>query len=289
MIRTTRTRLWLATACGAVALTGAAGARIVATPAPAPPAKSAISATVATAATSPGSPAAADTVRWFQRTEQTLMDAAGTGEKTGWDRIMDPTCVITSEEGEVLDKGHFLASLRPLPPGLTGNIAVKELTVEQYQGFAVVRFLADEWESVFGQRLATKYRVTDTFRRVGEDWRMVSSHVSVVTQDPPAQPVPSASAAAWRSFAGTYRLLPDGWTMTVELRGGKLFGGRDPRRLKPFVPLTANAFVLSGSLGEWIFATDASGKTTYILDFRKFEPLIWTRVDAPQAPPTHRN
>jgi hypothetical protein len=277
----------MAAACGAIALAGAAGARIAAPPAASPTARSATAATsAASAAPAPaaGSPAPADTVRWFQRTEQQLMDAVAAGEKTVWDRVMDPTCVITSEEGEVLDKSHFLASQRPLPPGLTGGIAVKELTVEQYPGFAVVRYLADEWESVFGQRLTTKYRMTDTFRRAGLDWKMVSSHTSVITQDPPAQRLSSAATAAWPSFAGTYRLLPDGWTFTVELRGGALYGGRDPKRLKPLVPLTANAFVLSGSLGEWIFATDASGKTTHILDFRKFEPLVWTRVQAAPAP-----
>lgn len=279
------TTLRVATACAAIALAGAAGtasARIAAPPAPA----------AAGSPTSPTSPAAPETVRWFQRTEQQLMDAVAAGEKTVWDRAMDPTCVITSEEGEVLDKSHFLASLRPLPPGLTGAIAVKELTVSQYPGFAVVRYLADEWEAVFGQRLTTKYRMTDTFRSVGNDWKMVSSHTSVITQDPPAQRLSTAATAAWPSFAGTYRLLPDGWTLTVELRGGTLYGGRDPQRLKPFVPLTANAFVLSGSLGEWIFATDAAGRATHILDFRKFEPLVWTRVQgapAPGKPPAHRS
>lgn len=230
-----------------------------------------------------GPRAVAETVRWFQRTEQALMDAAATGDKTGWDRVMDPTCVVTSEEGEVIGKRRFLAEMRPLPPGLSGGIAVKELTVQEYSGFAVVRYLADEWESVFGQRLTTQYRVTDTFRRDGKEknWRMVSSHTSVVTRDPPPQ---SVSSAAWPSFAGTYRLLPNGWTFTVELRDGKLYGGRDPKRLRQFVPLTPDAFVLSGSLGEWIFVTGVGGKAAQILDFRKFEPLVWTRVDAAPAP-----
>jgi len=36
--------------------------------------------------------------------------------------------------------------------------------------------------------------------------------------------------------------------------------------------------VVSGSLGEWLFVTE-NGKAVRILDFRKFEPLVWTRVD----------
>lgn len=95
-----------------------------------------------------------------------------------------------------------------------------------------------------------------------------------VTRDPPAQAV---SAAAWPAFAGTYRLVPDGWTLTVELRDGTLYGGRDPGRLKPFVPLAPNVFVLSGTLGEWLFVSE-NGEVVRIVDFRKFEPLVWTRV-----------
>jgi hypothetical protein len=37
--------------------------------------------------------------------------------------------------------------------------------------------------------------------------------------------------------------------------------------------------VVSGSLGEWIFVTDEHGQATRILDFRKFEPLVWSRVE----------
>lgn len=225
--------------------------------------------------------ATAQTVSWFNATEQALMDSVAQGRKEVWDRAMDPSCVITSEEGEVTGKRQFLEELRPLPPGLTGGITVRELTVQEFTDFAVVRYVADEWESVFGQRLTTKYRTTDTFRRDGKDWRMVASHVSVVTQDPPPQPV---SSAAWPGLAGQYQLLPNGWTFTVELRDGKLYGGRDPKKLKAFVPLTSDAFVLSGSLGEWIFVTDMKGRVTHVLEFRKFEPLIWTRVESAKGP-----
>src|SRR5438876_5697664 len=124
--------------------------------------------------------AADDTTQWFQKTEQTLMDAIASGDKAAWDRILDPSFILTSEEGEVMTRAQFLAALRPLPNGLSGTIVVKELTVQQLPDVAIVRFLADESERVFGQQLATKYRVTDTYRRNGKSWKMVASHVSVV-------------------------------------------------------------------------------------------------------------
>lgn len=214
-------------------------------------------------------------VEWFQSTEQALMDALAPGNKAPWQAVMDEGCVVTSEEGQVLTKEEFLGDLRPLPTGLTGGIAVRDLTVQEFPIFAVVRYLADEWESVFGQRLTTRYRVTDTFRKAGSTWKMVASHIAVVTTDPPAQPV---ATDRWPALAGRYRLLPDGWIFHVVYRNGKLYGGRDAAKLKPLIPMTSDAFVLQGSLGEWLFAIDKSGRATHIVNLRKFEPLVWTRI-----------
>jgi hypothetical protein len=216
-----------------------------------------------------------DVIQWFQKTEQSLMDAIASGDKAAWDRVLDPSFILTSEEGEVMTRAQFLAALRPLPKGLSGTITVKELTVQQFPSFAVARFLADESEQVFGQRLTTKYRVTDTYRPERDKWKMVASHVAVVTQDPPAQNV---SRANWPALVGIYQLLPDGWTFIVELRDGTLYGGRDPKKLRPLIPLTPDVFVLSGSLGEWMFVVE-NGSATRIVNLRKFEPLVWTRVE----------
>ncbi len=216
------------------------------------------------------------TLQWFQTTEQALMDALVPGDRAIWDRIMDASCVVTTEEGEVVTKEQFLAELRPLPEGLSGGIAVKELTVREFPAFALVRYLADEWELVFGQRLSVHYRVTNAYRRDGPSWKMVASHLSVVTRDPPAQEV---SKADWPGLVGQYQLLPNGWTFTVELRDGDLYGGRDPKKLRPLIPLTPDAFVVSGSLGEWVFVVE-NGKAARILDLRKLAVLVWTRVEA---------
>jgi hypothetical protein len=221
-------------------------------------------------------------VRLFQSREQALMDAIGTGDKAVWDRAMDPSCVVTSEEGEVLTKAQFLEELRPLPPGLGGSITVKDVTVIEYPGFAVVRALGDEQETVFGQKLAVQYRTTGTWRRAGTDWKLVALHLSVVTEDPPRIQV---SDADWPAFAGTYRLLPDGWTLTVERREGKLYAGRDPRALRELLPIAPNVFVQSGRLGEWIFVLE-NGKAARVVNFRKFEPLVWSRVDGEADVPT---
>jgi hypothetical protein len=229
------------------------------------------------AAQPPKPPDPDDAVGTFRAIEQKLMDAITRGNRSAWDQATDPSWVLTDEEGRRWGRKSFLEELRPMPQGLTGDISVQDLSVQPLENVAIVRFLADEWQTVFGQRLSTRYRVTDVFRRDRDDWKMVSSHVSVVTHDPPAQEV---SRDQWPGFAGTYRLLPDGWTFTVELRDGLLHGGRDPKKLRRFIPLAPNVFVLSGTLGEWIFVTE-KGAVTQIVNFRKFQPLVWTRVETP--------
>lgn len=212
---------------------------------------------------------------WFQSTEQSLMDSVAIGDTKPWDAVMDARCIITTEEGEVMTKAEFLTGLHPLPAGLAGGIAVKELTVDEFDDTAIVRYLADEWETVFAQRLTTKYRMTDTFRRVSGAWKMVASHASVVTGNPPAQQV---STEDWPKLVGTYQLPPNGWTFYVVLRDGQLFGGRDRNALKRMIPMTPLAFVREDTLGEWLFVVGPDKKATGIVNLRKFEPLVWTRV-----------
>jgi uncharacterized protein DUF4440 len=215
-------------------------------------------------------------LEWFRSTEQSLMDAIASGDKTLWDRVMDRDCVVTTEEGEVLTKEEFLKELRGLPPGLTGKIFVKDLTLQKFAEFAVVRARLEEQENVYGQQLFTQYRVTDTFRREGQTWKLLASHFSVVTLDPPPQEV---SKAEWPALAGAYKLLPDGWTFHVQLQDGVLYGGRDPSKLRPFIPLAPNVFTLKGALGEWIFVMESGKPAAKVVHLRKFEPLVWTRVE----------
>lgn len=218
--------------------------------------------------------AAAPTTAWFQSTEQSLMDAVANGNKAVWESALDDGCIYTSEEGQLLTKKELLAEMGGLPPGLTGQIKVEEVTVQQFPTTAIVRFLANESEDVFGQSLHTRYRVTDVFQKEDSDWKIVSSHLSVVTTDPPAQDV---SKKDWAQLQGVYKLIPNGWELQVALRDGNLWAGRSADNMKLLIPLGPNVFVRKGALGELIFITDEKGGASKIVDYRKFQPLIWTK------------
>ena len=47
------------------------------------------------------------TQRWFQATEQGLMDSIAPGHKAPWIAVMDPSCVVTTEEGQTLTKAQI--------------------------------------------------------------------------------------------------------------------------------------------------------------------------------------
>ena len=212
----------------------------------------------------------------FQREEQILMDSLAIGNKDPWNDALDDDCIITNEEGEVLNKKTFLDQLTGLPPGLSGSIEIDDLTVQRVSDFvAVVRFRMNEKEMVFGQQLKTSYRSTDTFVQKNATWKMIASRQSVITSDPPAQEV---SRKNWPAFVGTYQLLPNGWVVHVVLKDGELYSGRDLDHLKRLIPIGPNVFTREGTLGEWIFCLDEKQKAMKIIELRKFEPLIWTSI-----------
>jgi len=218
---------------------------------------------------------------FFQHTEQSLVDSVALGDKSPWLNVLDDGCVITNEEGEVQDKSTFLKELTGLPQGLSGGIEVTDLTVQQFGDIAVVRFRMNEKETVFGQQLSTSYRSTDTFRKHDGRWKMIASHQSVITSDPPSQNV---SKDLWPALVGRYQLVPNGWTFEVQLKDGQLYGGREPHRLAHMIAMASNVFVREGTLGDWIFTLDADGKPSKLIELRKFEPLVWTRVVSDSKP-----
>jgi uncharacterized protein DUF4440 len=216
------------------------------------------------------------TVAFFQTQTQTLVDAIATGDRAVWDRALAAEYALTDEEGRVIGRREFLDELTGLPKGFSGNIVVKDLTVDEYPAFAVVRYLDDEHENVFGQELHTFYRATDIYRKDGAGWKLVATQVTVVPSDPEALVTPSGKELA--RLEGTYQLGP-GRDYLVRVRDGKLFGGRNETSLKEMIPLSPLVFVPKGGIYPQIFVLDGSGKATKLVQYHKFEEVIQTRVN----------
>jgi hypothetical protein len=190
--------------------------------------------------------ASAGEVAWFQKNTQALFDSIASGEKSVWDNATAASFVMTSEDGEVLDKPRFMAALAPLPTGFTGSSRIRDLTVQDLGGAAVVHYLIDESEDVFGQKLHTKYLETDTYRRDAGAWKMVAAQVTVVPRD--LDPV-KVDTRGWPALVGDYRISDKtDRRYHVSLRDGTLFGGRDEQSATELIPLSPLVFFQKGSI-----------------------------------------
>jgi hypothetical protein len=226
---------------------------------------------------SPACAAAAGDLRpWFEATTQELYDAVAAGDKVPWDRILDASCVITTEDGEVLDKPRFLAQMHPLPPGFLGRIKVRSLTVRAVGDAAVVHYWLDETEDVPGQQLRTTYVETDTYRRSKDSWTAVAMQTTVVPRD--LEPIPVLSRD-WSALIGQYRLGDgDASPDDVFMRDGALYYGRDAKTARRLIPLAPLVFYAQGSIHIIVFVQDASGTVNELRELHKYNEVRMTRV-----------
>ena len=217
-----------------------------------------------------------DSAIWFRETTQALVDAYATGDKTLWTRVLDEPCTITNEDGEVMDRTKFLESLRPLPPGFSGTIKVRDLTLRQIGTAAVVHYFLDERESIFAQELKTTYVETDVYRHDEDSWKMVALQVTVVPRD--LEPI-SVDSTRWPALTGEYRLDDKATSVyRVFMREGALYGGRDAKSATLLIPLAPLTFFQKGSIHLMIFVPDKSGAITEVRELHKYNEVRMKRV-----------
>lgn len=222
----------------------------------------------------------------FQAISQRLFDAIAIGDKAVWDRRMDPHCLVTTEDGEVLDKSGFLSQLRPLPTGFVGKGQIRNLTVRANGGTAVVHYWIDETENIHGrQQLQTTYVETDTYVRRSAGWKILAMQITVVPRDP--APLTS-DRTEWTSLVGVYRFPGEAAPRyRVFVRDDRLLGGRDEQSAKELIPLAPLTYFQAGSIHLIIFVKDPSGAVSELRELHKYNEVLMERV-APTAVPPDR-
>ncbi|MGA9853513.1 MAG: nuclear transport factor 2 family protein [Gammaproteobacteria bacterium] len=217
-----------------------------------------------------------DNTAWFLKTTQALYDVVAAGDKTVWDRILANDCIITTEDGDVLNRTEFLRGLKPLPLGFSGGIKIQDLTVRDLGNAAVAHYWMDEWEIVFGDKLRTRYVETDTYRRAGDTWKMVAAQTTVVPRDFQAVKV---DTSGWPALVGSYRLgQKPGWLYHVYMRNGALYWGRDEKSTKLLIPLSPLVFFETGSIHTLVFVRNPEGVVSEVLQLHKYNEITIHRV-----------
>ncbi len=137
------------------------------------------------------------------RIEQSLMDAIAFGDTTLWSKYLDKDFFIVTEDGTRFIKKSFLESFQPLPKGFTGNIKIVQPKVIFHDNIAVIAYVADENEWVYGQHLHTTYGTLNTYYKNDTSWTMLASEIYEIPQLPP--PI-KAPAATLKQYCGKYQM-----------------------------------------------------------------------------------
>jgi ketosteroid isomerase-like protein len=205
-----------------------------------------------------------------------MLAAVAPGDTAPWKKYLDDRMVYVSEANEVQTKEQLLADFRPLPKGLDGTLQVgDDFKVEQHGNVAIVVMTANERLDYHGQILNSQYRMTDTWQKSPDGWRLLARQVLAVLFDPPAIALPHDTLCAYN---GTYRLTDDISTKITCTDSG-LQSERTGRKAVMQKPEAKDVFFEPGQpRSRRMFQRDAKGNITGFADRREGLDIVWTKV-----------
>jgi hypothetical protein len=210
----------------------------------------------------------------LRRDTQALLDAIAPGDVAVWDRLLDPKAIQVDEDDTVRTKPRILADLKPLGPGLAGNLRIDDFRVALYDDVAVVTHEDKEYLDYHGQVIHSRFRMTDTWRKTPDGWRQIASQVLAVQQDPPSIPFDGKQCP----YAGRYTLTDD-IVATIDCRGQGLTVERAGKPPRTFLAEAPDLFFEPGfPRTRRIFQHDADGKVTGFVDRREGRDIVWKRL-----------
>jgi hypothetical protein len=208
------------------------------------------------------------------RTAQ-LLDAITAGDPSVWDQTLEANARVIDENGEVLDRKAMVASVRPLPAGIGGALRPVDFQATVLGDIALTTYVADEEETFHGAKIHARYRMGDTWVRRDGKWKLLSSQVLALRNDPPALPT---TAEQRRAYCGRYALGDLTYVVRCETDG--LTGGTPGKPAKPLRLESADVFFIPGEPRlRYLFQRDAAGRVTGFLQRRESWDLVWKRVD----------
>ena len=212
----------------------------------------------------------------LRRQTQELFDALATGSTAVWERYLDEGVRYVDESGTVSTKKQMLESLKPLPDGVSGKIAVTGYDVAVHGNVAVATHVEDESEVYHGHELHCQYRTTDTWIETPQGWRLIAAQVLALRTDPPSVPL---APSAMDEYCGKYVLAP---AIAYEIRrkGDALEGqqtGRKPEELRAEAPDVL--FVPGRPRYRYLLLRGPDRKITGLAQRREAWDLVWKRSE----------
>ena len=137
--------------------------------------------------------------------DQALLDAITSGNRTLWDNALAPEAVYVDENGTIMPRAEYLKQLDPLPPGISGTLAITDYQIRCDGDVALVIHKDDEHEDYHGIALHANYLMTETWVRRSAQWKLAMVHAYVVAVDPPPITFPPSKLD---EYVGRYRAAP---------------------------------------------------------------------------------
>jgi len=204
--------------------------------------------------------------------EQKLADAIATGDKPVWSVALHDSCIITIEDGSFMTKEKLIADLNPLPAFFKGTIKIIEPKCKVYGNTAVLTFIDDEYEELYGQHIHTQYRQTDTWIVMNGDWKMVAMELFEIPKNP--TPVPMA-ADILSKYVGIYEMGSDR-KCEITVESGKLFAKKNGKNPTELLAETENVFFRNGDgRGRVIFIKNITTNKYNMIERRAGEDVVW--------------
>lgn len=203
---------------------------------------------------------------------QELFDGVAPGDKRPWQKYFADDVMYFDEQGHNMDKTALLATIEPLPNGVSGSIKVANSKFNIQGNTLIHSYDMDETENIHGQELHARYHATDTWMNRTRHWEIVAGQVLRYYEDP----APGVTdPRKFRDYAGTYELASQ--RNIVSSDGGKLYIARDASPPVELIPETCDIFFKKGVEGRILFHYSAR-KVDSLIDRRNNEDVVWEKM-----------
>lgn len=208
------------------------------------------------------------------RIEQQLLDAIPAADTALWNRYLDDSYFIITEDGTGYNKKEFLSTFGPLPKGFSGYIKVINPHFIFKNNIATVHYVADEYEIIFGQNVHTTYSTLNTYIKTDTSWKIVASQVFEIPQLPVAVKI---NNSILKKYTGIYKLT-DSITCIISLENDTLFIQKKDRGREPLFAETENVFFRKkDTRGRKIFVKDEN-QNMLMNERRNGQDVVWKRI-----------
>jgi ketosteroid isomerase-like protein len=196
--------------------------------------------------------------------------ASWRGDKATWRRHIADDCVWVGP-GLVIGT---TADAEAEQIGTTDKVELKDFQTHAFgRDLVIATYLSVARGEKDGVTNLRRWRKSDTYRRVGRDWKMIQG-VEVLI---PTRPIAKVDPKVYDDYAGTYRLKP-GVELKVWRDGDRLMMQATGQQAGSTNPAGNDVFFDDGEPGDYLFVRDGAGKVVAVVYRNEGSELRLERV-----------